>query len=347
MSRGTGYAVGTGRQHGERVRLGRARRGARWRGGLVAAALVTVPLLAAAAGLTPPAAAHATTAPGARTASSGSPGSPASSAEELGAVKQRLDQLARDRGAPPEVTAWWADPPTRSVVLALNGRPRDGRAAAFVGAARRLDPAVRVVDGVAPVSPRADLVGGDAIFIGDGRCSVGFGARTPAGAPRMITAGHCTAKGGDVRGANDAPIGPIRSSVFDRNGDWGVVDVGPGWSPTSAVAGAGSAIVRVTGQATATPGTDVCRSGSTTGWHCGKVTALDVTANYATGPVEGLVLTSACSEPGDSGGSFVAGSSALGTLSGGSGDCVRPGGTTLYQPIGEVLRAEGLQLVTS
>lgn len=266
---------------------------------------------------------------------------------DLTALKQRLDQLAHDRGAPAEVTAWWADPATRSVVLALNGRPRDGAAAAFVDEARRLGPAVRVLDGMAPVAPRTDLVGGDAIFIGSGRCSVGFGARTPAGAPRLITAGHCTDEGGDVRGANNVVIGPIRSSVFDRQGDWGVVDVGPGWTPTSAVASAASSTVRVTGQATATPGTDICRSGSTTGWHCGKVTAVDVTANYATGPVEGLTLTSACSEPGDSGGPFVAGTSALGTLSGGSGDCTTPGGTTLYQPIGEVLAVEGLQLVTS
>ena len=76
-----------------------------------------------------------------------------------------------------------------------------------------------------------------------------------------------------------------------------------------------SSTVRVTGQATATPGTDVCRSGSTTGWHCGKVTAVDVTANYGAGPVEGLVLTTACSEAGDSGGPFFLGRYAGGDAS--------------------------------
>lgn len=315
------------------MRVGPGRqRGSGRRGGLVAVALAgLLTLPGAIPGVVPRAAAA----------------EPPASAEELGAVKDRLDTLARERGAPAEVTAWWADPPTRSVVLALNGRPRDGRAAAFVGAARRIDPSVRVLDGMPALAPRADLVGGDAIFIGAGRCSVGFGARAADGAPRMITAGHCTEDGGDVRGADNTVIGPIRSSVFDRDGDWGVVDVGPGWTPTSAVAAAGEATVRVTGTASAPPGSDVCRSGSTTGWHCGRVTATDVTANYSTGPVEGLVLTSACSEPGDSGGPFVAGRSALGTLSGGSGDCTRPGGTTLYQPIDEILRAEGLTLVTS
>lgn len=272
---------------------------------------------------------------------------PGPTGPELTAVKQRLDDLARRIGAPPEVTAWWADPATASVVLALNRAPGDARAASFVDRARGVDPAVRVVDGVPAVATRADLVGGDTITNGPGRCSVGFGARTLAGAPRMITAGHCTRRGGDVRGADGTVIGPVRSAVFDRRGDWGVVDVGPGWAPTSQVAADGATTVGVTGTATATPGATVCRSGSTTGRRCGTVTAVDVTANYAVGPVEGLVLTDACSEGGDSGGPFLAGRSALGVLSGGSGDCTRPGATSLYQPIEEILRVEGLSLVTS
>lgn len=103
----------------------------------------------------------------------------------------------------------------------------------------------------------------------------------------------------------------------------------------------------MSGTATAPVGAQVCRSGSTTGRHCGAVTATDVTANYASGPVTGLSLTTACSDGGDSGGPFVAGTSAVGTLSGGSGDCRSPdGATSLYQPIEEILRAEGLALVT-
>lgn len=264
----------------------------------------------------------------------------------LSAVKARLDDMALRRGAPREVTAWWADPATRSVVLAVDRRPRDARGAAYLEDARRVDPRVRVREGMPGVAPRDDLVGGDAIYLGGARCSVGFGARTGAGAARMITAGHCTRSGGDVRGTNTTPIGPVRSSVFNRDGDWGVVDVGPPWVPTPQVAAAGSTTLRVTGPATAAVGASVCRSGSTTGWRCGQVTAVDVTANYASGPVLGLTLTTACSEPGDSGGPFVAGGAALGVLSGGSGDCASSGGSTLYQPIAEVLAREGLTLVT-
>ena len=273
--------------------------------------------------------------------------------DQLRQVKERLDALAEERGAPAAVSAWWVDARSATVVMALNARPRDARAAAWVDEAQRVDPAVRVVDGVAAPTPRADpppvydLVGGDAIRLGGSRCSVGFSARTAAGAPRMITAGHCTNRGGDVAGANDAPIGPVRSSVFDRTGDWAVVDVGPGWRTTPSVAAEASTTRAVTGTATAPVGAPVCRSGSTTGWRCGTVTAVDVTANYAAGPVQGLVLTTACSEGGDSGGPFVAGSAALGVLSGGTGDCTTAGGSSLYQPIDEVLRIEGLVLVTA
>lgn len=270
----------------------------------------------------------------------------------LSAVKARLDDLAARRGAPPEITAWWADPATRSVVLALDHRPRDARVAGYVSDARRLDPRIRVVEGVASLSPRDlsprdALVGGDAIYLGNSRCSVGFSARSRSGAPRMITAGHCTSSGGDVLGTNSKLIGSVQSSVFDRVGDWGTVAVGAPWDTTATVASAATSTTRVTDAASADVGAPVCRSGSTTGWHCGQVTAVDVTANYATGPVLGLTMTSACSEPGDSGGPFVSGSAALGTLSGGSGDCHTPGSDTLYQPIDEILRSEGLTLVTS
>jgi streptogrisin C len=269
---------------------------------------------------------------------------------DLARVKDRLDALAAERGAPATVSAWYVDVTTRSVVLALNATPREARDAEYVRQAQELDPSVRVVDGVAAPTPRADppvydLVGGDAVHLDGTRCSIAFAALSATGEPRAITAGHCTNRGGDVRGANNQPIGAVRSSVFDRTGDWGVVDAGPGWRATPSVAAEGSTTRSITGTATATVGAPVCRSGSTTGWRCGTVTAVDVTANYGAGPVEGLVLTTACSEGGDSGGPFVAGSSALGLLSGGTGDCTTPGGTSLYQPIDEVLAAENLHLV--
>ena len=91
-------------------------------------------------------------------------------------------------------------------------------------------------------------------------------------------------------------------------------------------------------------GESVTRKGSTTGVHSGKITALNVTVRYSGGgKVGGLIQTTVCAEPGDSGGPLYDGSKALGLTSGGSGDCSR-GGTTFFQPVTEPLQAFGAQV---
>ena len=80
----------------------------------------------------------------------------------------------------------------------------------------------------------------------------------------------------------------------------------------------------------------VWRSGSTTGLRSGRVTGVNQTVRYAQGTVRGLVRTTVCAQPGDSGGPFFAGSTALGLTSGGSGNCTF-GGTTFFQPVTEAL----------
>lgn len=77
----------------------------------------------------------------------------------------------------------------------------------------------------------------------------------------------------------------------------------------------------VTGSTAAAVGSSVCRSGSTSGWHCGTIEATNQTVNYQEATVSGLTETNACAEPGDSGGSWVSGSQAQRVTSGGSGDC--------------------------
>jgi streptogrisin C len=64
---------------------------------------------------------------------------------------------------------------------------------------------------------------------------------------------------------------------------------------------------------------------------------------YPQGRVSGLTRTSACAQPGDSGGSFISGSQAQGVTSGGSGNC-SVGGTTYHQPVNEILSTYGLTL---
>ena len=104
-------------------------------------------------------------------------------------------------------------------------------------------------------------------------------------------------------------------------------------------------IVAVSGSSESPVGSSICRSGSTTGWHCGTIGARDATVNYAEGSVFGLIRTDVCAEPGDSGGSAISGSQAQGVTSGGSGNC-SSGGETYFQPVNEILSAYGLSLIT-
>jgi streptogrisin B len=88
----------------------------------------------------------------------------------------------------------------------------------------------------------------------------------------------------------------------------------------------------------------VTRDGSTTGIHTGRVTALNVTVRYqGGGTVRGLIQTTVCAEPGDSGGPLYDSSKAIGLTSGGSGDC-KKGGTTFFQPVLEAMSVYGVTI---
>lgn len=181
-----------------------------------------------------------------------------------------------------------------------------------------------------------DVVGGNAYYInGASRCSVGFAVEGG-----FVTAGHCGSEGDPT----SQPTGTFAGSSFPGD-DYGYVQVGLGSTPVGAVNDWAGGQVAVAGAEPAPVGAQVCRSGSTTGWHCGTVEALDVSVSYVEGTVGGLIRTDVCAEPGDSGGSLLAGDQAQGVTSGGSGDCTS-GGTTFFQPVGEILDAYGLTLVT-
>jgi hypothetical protein len=285
------------------------------------------------------------------------------------AAKERLDD--RRNRVPGNVSAWWVDPATHQTVVAVVG-PATRDARAFVAdqdpTAVRLQPMsapVRPLDGPvgerrrpgvrrqqravaatgagAPGAPATPLVGGTAITTTGTRCSDGFSARHDT-TTYLLTAGHCTAEGATWNGPDRRRIGSVVRTDYP-GADYGIVQV------TDTVAWRGSGQVRggptVTGATPAAVGSQVCRSGSTSGYHCGLVQATDVTVNYGGSTViTGLTQTAVCADPGDSGGPFVTPDSAQaqGTLSGGSGDCVL-GGTTYFQPLGPVLHAMGLTLV--
>jgi streptogrisin D len=185
--------------------------------------------------------------------------------------------------------------------------------------------------------------GGDAIFGGGSRCSLGFNVTTDSGAPGFLTAGHCGVAAeawSETQGG--APVATIQDATFPGAGDFALAtyDDAATEAPSTVNTGGGNT-VNITEAAEASVGQEVQRMGSTTGLNGGSVTGLNATVNYAEGSVSGLIQTDVCAEPGDSGGSlFTEDGAAIGLTSGGSGDCTS-GGETFFQPVTTALEAVG------
>ncbi|WP_369374008.1 carbohydrate-binding protein [Streptomyces sp. cg36] len=259
----------------------------------------------------------------------------------LDGAKDRLDRAARTvRTA--DTPVWYVDVRSNTLVV------QAVRAAAvrpFLASAS-VDPAlVRVVVSADRPRPLYDLRGGDAYYIDNSaRCSIGFPV-TRGTQQGFATAGHCGRPGSTTTGANRAAQGSFQGSTFPGN-DFAWVAANASWTATPYVNGQGGQNVQVAGSTQAPVGSSVCRSGSTTGWHCGTIQQHNTSVTYPEGTVSGVSRTTVCAEPGDSGGSFITGSQAQGVTSGGSGDCTS-GGTTYYQPINPLLQTYGLTLKTT
>ncbi|WEO93766.1 S1 family peptidase [Streptomyces sp. FXJ1.172] len=192
------------------------------------------------------------------------------------------------------------------------------------------------------------LNGAQPILSTGGRCSAGFNV-TNGQRDFILTAGHCGPAGSTWFADNQGnqQLGQTVSSTFPGN-DFSLVQYASGRAGDGAdvVAIGGGNGVRITGAADATVGQRVFRSGSTSGFHNGTVTALNATVNYPEGTVTGLIQTDVCAEPGDSGGPMFSDGVALGVTSGGSGDCTT-GGTTFFQPVTKALAALNVKLIVA
>ncbi|MDK1347864.1 alpha-lytic protease prodomain-containing protein [Streptomyces sp. 378] len=260
---------------------------------------------------------------------------------DLRAVKQKLD-AASARVSTRQTPLWYVDIPANRVVVEAGTK---AAAAAFVKAAGLDASSVGVK--VTANRPRLleDIVGAAAYHIdGTARCSIGFSV-TKGEQEGFASAGHCGKPGAKTTGHNNAEQGTFQASTFPGK-DMSWVAVNDAWKVTPNVKGEGGQAVQITGSVQALVGAAVCRSGSTTGWHCGTVEQHDTSVSYAEGKVDGLTQTTVCAEPGDSGGPYVSGVQAQGVTSGGSGDCAT-GGTTFYQPINALLSDFGLTLATA
>ncbi|MBB4893464.1 streptogrisin D [Streptomyces olivoverticillatus] len=257
------------------------------------------------------------------------------SAAELASARRTLGAEAAVPG-----TAWSVDPKTNKVVVTVDSTVKGARLAKVEKAVAALGDKVAVKKTPGRIRPL--VAGGDAIWGSGVRCSLGFNV-TKSGEPYFLTAGHCgnaSSTWSDTQGG--AQIGTTESSSFPGH-DYALVRYTSDTAHPSAVDLYNGGAQDISRAATATVGEQVQRSGSTTQVQGGQVTGLDATVNYQEGTVNGLIDTSVCAEPGDSGGALFDGDTALGLTSGGSGDC-SSGGETFFQPVPDALQAFGAQL---
>lgn len=224
-------------------------------------------------------------------------------------------------------TAWWVDPARGGVVVSADDTVAADDLARLTATANRVG--ARLIREPGVLARR--IAGGDLFFGASGsRCTVGFNVRRLP-TYYFLTSAHC--------------VGPVGSTVYADPGRLVVLGV-----VTAIDSGHDYALVRHTNSTIAKPsavnlyngtlrtitsvstgfvGQAVMRAGNTTGLRSGTITALNVTVNFAGGTVTGLIRTTLCAEPGDSGGPLFAGSIALGMTTGGSGNCTT-GGTTYF-----------------
>ena len=197
---------------------------------------------------------------------------------ELRAVKEKLDSTA-GRVKTRDTPVWYVDVPTNQVVVQATKR---SAANAFIKAAGVGGKGVAVR--VSAQRPRllADLVGGEAYYIeGTARCSIGFSV-TKGEQQGFASAGHCGSEGDSTSGSNMAAQGTFEASTFPGK-DMSWVGVNSDWTATADVKGEDGERTQVTGSVQALVGASICRSGSTTGWHCGTIEQHDTSVSYSAG----------------------------------------------------------------
>jgi hypothetical protein len=270
----------------------------------------------------------------------------AHTAGQLNSAKSAIDAAARKHKAPAGVSSWRVDPRTSSVVIDVRtDAAQEPAVRTFIAQAEQRGTAgivsVHRTTAAAPTTLSAGTVGGDPYYSHGIRCSIGFSVYGG-----FVTAGHCSQVGAAVYGWDNSYIGNFQAGTFPGN-DYSWVNVGSGWWTVPVVLGWGTVSdALVHGSAEAPVGSSVCRSGSTSHWHCGTILGKNQTVNYSQGSVYNLTQTDVCAEPGDSGGSFITGDQAQGVTSGGWGNCTS-GGQTWFQPVNPILAAYGLTLQTA
>ncbi|QIQ02003.1 S1 family peptidase [Streptomyces liangshanensis] len=237
-------------------------------------------------------------------------------------------------------SAWYTDTASGKVVVTVDSTVSAGEIAEIKNS---VPDESKLAIKKTPGSFSPLIAGGEAIYAGGSRCSLGFNVRSGS-TYYALTAGHCTniATTWYTNSAGTALLGTRTGTSFPGN-DYGIIRHANAANADGRVYLYNGSYQDITSAANATVGQRVTRSGSTTGVRTGTVQGLNATVQYPQGTVSGLIQTNVCAQPGDSGGSLFAGSVALGLTSGGSGNCTS-GGTTFFQPVTEALSVYGVSV---
>jgi streptogrisin B len=263
----------------------------------------------------------------------------AASRPSVSAALAALDRAITYSGA-----AYGVDTVANQVLVTVDSTVVGARFVSLKATIERLGGAARLMR-VAGTFHTDAVIGGDAIYGARYRCSLGFNVRSGS-TYYFLTAGHCgkaeATWWSSTTHNTTTLLGSTQNASFPGN-DYAIVKYASTYAPeTQGRAGS----IDVQGARDAKLGETVYRDGSTTQEHSGTVTALNVTVHYqGGGTVRGLIQTTVCAEPGDSGGPMYSkvDNTAIGLTSGGSGDC-KKGGTTFFQPVTEALSVYGVSV---
>jgi hypothetical protein len=236
----------------------------------------------------------------------------------------------------------WATLPDGRIIVSYDDTVTGAKLASLTGVTKQFGSRITLEKISGKLTKK--ISGGDAIYGGQYRCSLGFNVRSGS-TYYFLTAGHCgnIASTWYSNSAKTVKVGTTQSSSFPGN-DYALVKYPAGSAtPPGNVDLYNGSFQDITTAANAFVGEAVKRSGSTTHVHSGTVNQTNATVNYAEGTVTGLIRTNVCAEGGDSGGALFDGTKALGLTSGGSGNC-SSGGTTYFQPVTEPLSVFGVSV---
>jgi streptogrisin C len=239
---------------------------------------------------------------------------------QLDATMAQLDEAAgKSKGAGPSgrgprgarsasvagMTSWYIDTAADVVRITVE----KGKAKSAKMTLAKYGDAVAIDESSSAPREAANYMDGADVI--NGNCSAGFNVRSSwNGIGYLLTAGHCVAPSSTLRGQGGYVFGPTLESWYTSGYDDALVrnDSAGYWiqGPWVDVNPSNGGVITTRSWTDGPVGTSICKSGITTKWTCGYITAKNETVTYTSGyTLYGLTRHSACVEPGDSGGSNV------------------------------------------